>query len=434
MDTGYIKLTELTEMLDKVQQASFRMVLQDKEGQWLLHTLIVDVLPEKLRTNSPTYSYDYGSVVFIAKLLPGADIASWLINKRGKIGSYHFQYDIQIDVTQLNVSWTRHPSNASILYAGPKVAFPFTLYNLPQPSNAWGLPSGILVNDGCPFFPSVQQAIAQLMYEVADPNQLGATNQGYYVRFIHDEASIKHINISPLLLSIEIDGTNLARTRCQISVPPELTFETEISHPQRVDCPLPQEMPPEIWIVLSRGREWLDHSYISQRWSPFRQRSDNVTFSPPDIRTQIQELIAQGEGLTVEFKQEIPPDHDKMLKTVAAFANGRGGVILLGVTNDGDVVGITPSGDINREKDRITNMIRNTVSPDPEIRIEHCDMDGKGTYVIAIFVDKGVSPLYGLHHDKPEIYVRRQATTFRARPDEIAALVLTNQPGIGYSS
>src|SRR5579883_2237069 len=87
MDTGYIKLIELIEKLDKVQQASFRMVLQDKDGQWLLHTLIVDVLPEKLRTNSPTYSYDYGSVVFIAKLLPGADIASWLINKRGKIGN-----------------------------------------------------------------------------------------------------------------------------------------------------------------------------------------------------------------------------------------------------------------------------------------------------------------------------------------------------------
>lgn len=434
MDTGYIQLTELTEKLNAVQQASFRMVLQNKEGKWLLHTLIIDIMPEELLANSPTYCYDYGLVTFIAGIMPGTPIASWLMNKQGKINRYDFQYDIQIDVTQLNVNWTRYPSNSSILYAGPKVAFPFTLYNLPQPSNAWGLPSGILVNDGCPFFPNVQRAIAQLMYEVTDPNQLGATNQGYYIRFIHDEARIKHVEIAPLLLSIEIDGTNLAGTRCQISGPPELEFETEISNAQLVDCPLPQEMPPEIWIVLSRGREWLDHSYISQRWSPFRQRSDNVTFSPPDIRTQIQELIAQGEGLTVEFKQEIPPDHDKMLKTVAAFANGRGGVILLGVTNDGDVVGITPSGDINREKDRITNMIRNTVSPDPEIRIEHCDMDGKGTYVIAIFVDKGVSPLYGLHHDKPEIYVRRQATTFRARPDEIAALVLTNQPGIGYPS
>lgn len=430
MDTGYIQLMELTEQLSVVPQASFRMVLQEKEGTWLLHTLIVDIVPEESLANSPTYCYDYGLVTFIAGIMQGAHIASWLMNKKGKIHSYDFQYDIQVDVTQLNISWIRYPSNANMLL--PKIPFPFALYNLPQPSTSWGLPSGILVNDHCPFFPNAQRAIAQLMYEVTDPNQLGATNQGYYIRFASDEARIKHIEIAPLLLSVEIDGTNLAGTRLQISGPPELNFEGEISRPLRVDCPLPQEMPPEVWIVLSRGSEWLDHSYISQRWSPFRQHSDNATFSPPDIRTQIQELIAQGEGLTVEYKQDIPLDHDKMLKTVVAFANGNGGAILLGVTDDGDVVGIRPSENINREKDRIINMIRNKVYPDPEVRIDYCDMDGEGTYVIAIFIDKGVSPLYSLHYEKPEVYVRRQATTFRARPDEIAALVLINQPRIGY--
>jgi len=411
------------------------MVLQNKEGQWLLHTLLVEILPEELLTNPPAYLYDYGLVTFIAGILPGTHIVSWLMNKKGKIDSYDFQYDIQIDVAQLNINWTRHPSNANIIL--PKIAFPFTLYNLPQPTIAWGLPSGILVNDHCPFFPNVQHAIAQLIYEVTDPNQLGATNQAYYIRFIHDEARIKHIEISPLLLSIDIDGKNLTGTRCQISGPPELYFETEISHPQRVDCPLPQGMPPDVWIVLSHGSKWLDHSYISQRWSPFGGRPGNVTFevtfSPPDIPTQIQELIAQGEGLTVEFKQEIPPDHDKMLKTVAAFAYGIGGVILLGVTDDGDIVGIRPVENINKEKDRIINMIRNTVYPDPQVRIEHWDIDGKREiYVIAIFVDKGALPLYGLHADKPEIYVRRQATTFRARLDEIALLTQLKQPEMRY--
>lgn len=434
MDTGYIQLMELIEKLNEVQQASFKMVLQDKDGKWLLHTLIIDIVPKELLANSPTYCYDYGLVAFIAGIVPGEQIASWLINKQGNINSYDFQYDIQMDMTQQNIYWTRYPSNANIVFAGPKIPFPFTLYNLPQPTTPWGLPSGILVNDHCPFFPNVQRAIAELMYGVTDPNQLGATNQGYYIRFASDEARIKHIEITPLTLSVEIDGTNLTGTRLQISGPPELNFEAEISQPQKVDCPLPQEMPLEVWIVLSRGSEWLDHSYISQRWSPFRQQSDKVTFSPPDIRTQIQELIAQGEGLTVEYKQELPPDHDKMLKTVVAFANGSGGAILLGVTDDGNVVGIRSSENINREKDRIINMIRNKVYPDPEVRIEHWDMDGKGTNVIAIFVDKGASPLYSLYFEKPEVYVRRQATTFRARPDEIAALVLMNQPRIGNLS
>jgi hypothetical protein len=433
VEAGYINFVELAEKLNTEQQVSFRMVLQNKEGQWLLHTLLVDIIPEELKENHPTYFYDYGLVVFIADQLPGTDIASWLMTKKGKVGKYDFLYDIQMDINQLNISWRQHPSNSNIIYAGPKFAYPFTLYNLPQPSISWGLQSGILVSDHCPFFPDVQHAISQLMYEVTDPNQLGASNQGYFVRFIHDEARIKHIEISPLLLSIEVDGTQLADTILHINGSPELEYATQVSQPQRFDYPLPQGMPPDVWIALSRGTEWLDYSYISQRWSPFRGQQKNVTYSPPDIRTQIQELIAQGEGLTTEFKQEIPSNHDKMLKTLAAFANGLGGVILLGVNNDGDVVGICPMENINKEKDRITNMIRNTVSPDPQIRIEYWDIDGrKERYVIAIFVDKGSSPLYGLHYEKFEIYIRRQATTFRARPEEIVALTLLKQPGMGY--
>jgi len=58
MDTGYIQLAELTEQLSAVPQASFRMVLQDKEGKWLLHTLIVDIIPKELLANIPKYCYD----------------------------------------------------------------------------------------------------------------------------------------------------------------------------------------------------------------------------------------------------------------------------------------------------------------------------------------------------------------------------------------
>ncbi len=429
MDTGYSKLTELAEKLDAVQQASFRMVLQNKEGQWLLHTLIVEISPEGLRTNSPTYCYDYGLVAFIAGILPGTDIASWLLHKSGKIDGYDFQYTLQQDVTQLNINWTQHPSYASTRL--PKIAFPFTLYELPQPSNAWGFPPGILVNDHCPFFPSVQHAIAQLMYEVTDPNQLGATQQAFLVRFIHNEARIQHIEISPLLLSIDIDGTNLAGIRCQISGPPELKCEREVSQPQRIDCLLPQGMPPEVWIVLSRGSKWLDYSYISQRWSPFRGRQGNVTFSPPDLRTQIQELIAQGEGLTIEFKRHISDDGSTAIKTVAAFANGEGGVILLGVDNkSSEIVGITES--VSRTKDSVTDLIRRRVIPEPQIRFEHGDIGGKT--VVAVYVEKGGSPPYGVNPEKLEFYVRRGASTFPAKHEEIVALAQPKKPGMGYLS
>ena len=54
----------------------------------------------------------------------------------------------------------------------------------------------------------------------------------------------------------------------------------------------------------------------------------------------IQETIRQGEGYDLEFKRMPNEDRVKYLKTVIAFANGKGGTILFGVANDGSVPGI----------------------------------------------------------------------------------------------
>lgn len=50
-------------------------------------------------------------------------------------------------------------------------------------------------------------------------------------------------------------------------------------------------------------------------------------------------LIAEGESLSVEFKQDALSD-DELVETVVCFANGPGGWILLGVEDDGRVSGL----------------------------------------------------------------------------------------------
>ena len=47
-------------------------------------------------------------------------------------------------------------------------------------------------------------------------------------------------------------------------------------------------------------------------------------------------LLSQGESFNVEFKESL----DKSIgKEICAFANGNGGKILLGVTDDGTIKG-----------------------------------------------------------------------------------------------
>ena len=75
----------------------------------------------------------------------------------------------------------------------------------------------------------------------------------------------------------------------------------------------------------------------------------------------ISDLIAGGEGATVEFKRSLAQDVGRQL---CAFANAGGGTVLLGVTDAGEVVGVA---DHNRLKVRVLSTAR---SADPPIEVE----------------------------------------------------------------
>ena len=54
----------------------------------------------------------------------------------------------------------------------------------------------------------------------------------------------------------------------------------------------------------------------------------------------LSDVIARGEGKTVEFKQDVPKDVMRYVPTAVAFANTMGGVIVFGISDTGEIVGI----------------------------------------------------------------------------------------------
>lgn len=80
----------------------------------------------------------------------------------------------------------------------------------------------------------------------------------------------------------------------------------------------------------------------------------------------LESLLSQSEGKTLEFKRDLSSP-EKILRTLIAFANGAGGVLIIGVKDqDKTVVGVAS---VTKEEERLTNLISDSIQPPlvPEI-------------------------------------------------------------------
>ncbi|MDI6890684.1 MAG: helix-turn-helix domain-containing protein [Thermodesulfovibrionales bacterium] len=98
---------------------------------------------------------------------------------------------------------------------------------------------------------------------------------------------------------------------------------------------------------------------------------------------ELKKLLASGETETVEFKEII---NDSFYKTLSAFANAKGGIIILGADIKGNIKGIEPS---SRFLEDLTNRIVNKMSIYPNIET----IDIKGKRVIAVKVARSSYPV-----------------------------------------
>jgi ATP-dependent DNA helicase RecG len=94
--------------------------------------------------------------------------------------------------------------------------------------------------------------------------------------------------------------------------------------------------------------------------------------------TKIEQLIRDGEGLTVEFKRCDNGLVNNVYETVAAFSNRYGGHIILGVDDDGGVCGVNPAivADIKKNfVSTLNNMQR--FAPTLFLALDEAEIGGK---------------------------------------------------------
>ncbi|GAB3544515.1 AlbA family DNA-binding domain-containing protein [Spirosoma fluminis] len=97
-------------------------------------------------------------------------------------------------------------------------------------------------------------------------------------------------------------------------------------------------------------------------------------------RNQLDELIEQGESNRLEFKRQISSAH-RIARTLAAFANTSGGTLLIGVTDDGKIVGVPSEF---REVRKIEDATDSLIEPALSVSYETLSPDGRKVLIITI--------------------------------------------------
>jgi hypothetical protein len=138
------------------------------------------------------------------------------------------------------------------------------------------------------------------------------------------------------------------------------------------------------------------------------QVTEAVASSQAEI---VRDSIGAGEGQKIEFKSRIPKNATRLAEEIAAFSSMNDGVILIGVTDSGAVVGYEDT------RERIEGIVRN-VSPVPTVAVDLVPYQTKTVALVRVL--KGDEPVY-YAADRP--YIRQGSLSRPATPDEVKGRV-----------
>ncbi len=128
-----------------------------------------------------------------------------------------------------------------------------------------------------------------------------------------------------------------------------------------------------------------------------------------DNLTELIKKIHLGEDTTIEFKRELP-HRNSLADEIAAFANSRGGVILIGVDDEGEIVGVGRQ-ELNKAEKTVVEVCQDSIDPIVLIFTEKLRINDKNLLKIEVSRSLFV-------HKTSNGYFIRQGSSKREMPTE----------------
>ncbi len=134
-------------------------------------------------------------------------------------------------------------------------------------------------------------------------------------------------------------------------------------------------------------------------------------------KTDLKNLISTGESYYLEFKQKISSP-EKIAREMCAFANSKGGKILVGIGDNGELTGLES---FLEEEFWITQAAEELCKPGIEYSIEIISI-GKKDVLLVDIEESDNKPVYVIENDKKTVYIRHIDESIIASENKVEIL------------
>jgi predicted HTH transcriptional regulator len=156
-------------------------------------------------------------------------------------------------------------------------------------------------------------------------------------------------------------------------------------------------------------------------------------FSPRSSIPDLLDLVGQGEGLCIEFKRLIH-SAPKIARSIVAFANTSGGVILIGVDDDSRIVGIQSEKETLQV---IDDALRHHIEPRPHVEWHVEEYKRRMVLLVEIpesperphfHIERVICQESGKRSVERRVFIREGSHNRAATEDRIALMISSKAP------
>ena len=119
-----------------------------------------------------------------------------------------------------------------------------------------------------------------------------------------------------------------------------------------------------------------------------------------DWKEEIKKIVGQPESQTLEYKAVLPPSRN-VAQILCSFANTEGGYLILGVTDDSKINGLSEDFHANT----ITHKALDLLTPKPNIEYQYVSIEDKKLYAIKVDKSDSIISVEG------KVYIRKGSRT-----------------------